>query len=147
MPALLIHRLKQRWQRWWAARHPLSDSHLMGQRNIYILPSHPGLAFCATLGLLLLAIAGLLVALLRFVFTGRKPVAFTAFTQFRQASQAFRRGGQPGFGGFAPRGEPSAGAATGVTDVVDVQAREVGTSPGAQQPNHVPLPLMHEPKS
>ncbi len=27
----------------------------MGQRNIYILPSRPGLAFCATLGLLLLA--------------------------------------------------------------------------------------------
>jgi uncharacterized protein (DUF58 family) len=33
----------------------LSDTHLMGQRNIYILPSRPGLAFCATLGLLLLA--------------------------------------------------------------------------------------------
>jgi len=43
------------WQRWWAARHPLSDTHLMGQRNIYILPSRPGLAFCATIGLLLLA--------------------------------------------------------------------------------------------
>ncbi|MCV2369154.1 DUF58 domain-containing protein [Roseateles oligotrophus] len=47
--------LKQSWQRWWSARHPLSDSHLMGQRNIYILPSRPGLAFCATLALLLLA--------------------------------------------------------------------------------------------
>ena len=108
-------------------------------------------ALLVMFGLLLLALAGLMVALLRFVFTGRKPVAFTAFTQFRQASQAFRRGGQPGFGGFAPRGEPGTGAAAGVTDVVDVQAREVGTSPGkpqgAQQPNHVPLPLMHEPKS
>ncbi|MBT9494038.1 MAG: DUF58 domain-containing protein [Paucibacter sp.] len=48
-------KLKQAWQRWWAARHPFSDTHLMGRRNIYILPSRPGLAFCATLGLLLLA--------------------------------------------------------------------------------------------
>ncbi len=47
--------MRQFWQRWWAARHPLSDTHLMGQRNIYILPSRPGLAFCATLCLLLLA--------------------------------------------------------------------------------------------
>ncbi|MDC8771179.1 DUF58 domain-containing protein [Roseateles albus] len=47
--------MRQLWQGWWAARHPLSDTHLMGQRNIYILPSRPGLAFCATLGLLLLA--------------------------------------------------------------------------------------------
>jgi uncharacterized protein (DUF58 family) len=50
-----VNWIKQAWQRWWAARHPLSDTHLMGQRNIYILPSRPGLAFCATLGLLLLA--------------------------------------------------------------------------------------------
>lgn len=47
--------LKQRAQAWWAARHPLSDTHLMGQRNIYILPSRAGIAFCATLLLLLLA--------------------------------------------------------------------------------------------
>ncbi|MCV2356290.1 DUF58 domain-containing protein [Paucibacter sp. B2R-40] len=47
--------LRQLWQHWWAARHPPLDTHLMGQRNIYILPSRPGLAFCATLGLLLLA--------------------------------------------------------------------------------------------
>ena len=102
------------------------------------------------LGLLAIAVAGLLVALLRFVFTGRKPVAFAAFTQFRQARQQFRRGGQPGFGGNAPKGEPGAGAAAGVADVVDVQAREVGAPsgmPGAQEPsNPAPLPLLHEPK-
>jgi len=85
------------------------------------------------LGLLFVAMAGLLFALQRFVVTGRKPVAFTAFTQFRQASQQFRRGGQPGGGmGQAAR----AGQASGVDgardvamDVVDVQAYEVGAKP------------------
>jgi uncharacterized protein (DUF58 family) len=47
--------LRRRWQAWWQARHPESDTHRMGQRNIYILPSRPGLFFCATLLVLLLA--------------------------------------------------------------------------------------------
>ena len=46
---------RQRWRQWWNARHPSRDTHAMGQNNIYILPSRPGLAFCATLLLLLLA--------------------------------------------------------------------------------------------
>lgn len=44
-----------RWQAWWAARHPPRDDQLLTQRNLYILPSRAGLAFCATLLLLLLA--------------------------------------------------------------------------------------------
>lgn len=47
--------LRTRWHRWWEARHPRRDTHLMGQNNIYIVPSRPGLFFCATLGVLLLA--------------------------------------------------------------------------------------------
>ncbi|QPF73354.1 DUF58 domain-containing protein [Roseateles sp. DAIF2] len=47
--------LRQRWRAWWQARHPESDTHRMVQRNIYILPSRPGLFFCATLAVLLLA--------------------------------------------------------------------------------------------
>ncbi len=46
---------RQRWDAWWLARHPRADTHAMGQRNIYILPSRPGLFFCATLAVLLLA--------------------------------------------------------------------------------------------
>jgi len=46
---------RQRWRAWWEARHPRRDTHEMGQRNIYIVPSRPGLAFCATLVVLLLA--------------------------------------------------------------------------------------------
>ncbi|MDN3920230.1 DUF58 domain-containing protein [Roseateles violae] len=46
---------RERWRAWWDARHPRRDTHLMGQNNVYILPSRPGLAFCLTLALLLLA--------------------------------------------------------------------------------------------
>lgn len=47
--------LKQTWQAWWLARHPRSDTTELTQRNVYILPSRPGLFFCATLALLLVA--------------------------------------------------------------------------------------------
>ena len=46
---------KARWQRWWTLRHPRADTHAMGQRNIYIVPSRPGLFFCLTVGVLLVA--------------------------------------------------------------------------------------------
>jgi uncharacterized protein (DUF58 family) len=46
---------RQHLQAWWAARHPRSDTHRMGQRNTYILPSTAGLAFGLTLAVLLLA--------------------------------------------------------------------------------------------
>ncbi len=46
---------KRRWQAWLTARHPRSDTHAMGQRNIYIVPSRPGLFFCVTVAVLLLA--------------------------------------------------------------------------------------------
>ncbi|RQO63511.1 DUF58 domain-containing protein [Paucibacter sp. KBW04] len=47
--------LRRRWQTWLAARHPLSDTTELVQRNIYIVPSRAGLAFCLTLVLLLIA--------------------------------------------------------------------------------------------
>jgi len=51
----MLNALRRRFQAWWSLRHTPSDTHLMVQRNIYILPSRPGLFFCATLLLLLLA--------------------------------------------------------------------------------------------
>ncbi|MEH0164622.1 DUF58 domain-containing protein [Paucibacter sp. JuS9] len=47
--------LRKRIDAWWAGRHQRRDTHVMGQNNIYIVPSRPGLFFCATLGLLLIA--------------------------------------------------------------------------------------------
>ena len=46
---------RRRWQKWLDARHPRSDVHAMGQHNIYIVPSRPGLFFCVTIGILLIA--------------------------------------------------------------------------------------------
>lgn len=51
----MLRVLRRRAQAWWSARHPASDTHAMGQRNVYILPTRPGLFFCATLTVLLLA--------------------------------------------------------------------------------------------
>ena len=47
--------LASRWQHWWSARHPRADTHRLTQRNLYILPTRPGLFFGATLAVLLLA--------------------------------------------------------------------------------------------
>ncbi|MDM4765669.1 DUF58 domain-containing protein [Pelomonas sp. SE-A7] len=51
----MLKYVRSRIDAWWAARHQRRDTHAMGQNNIYILPSRPGLAFCFTLGVLLLA--------------------------------------------------------------------------------------------
>lgn len=47
--------LRRRWRQWWQARLPRSDTLLLGQRNIYILPTPAGLTFAGTLIVLLLA--------------------------------------------------------------------------------------------
>lgn len=47
--------LRQRVRRWWLARSPRSDTQLLTQRNVYILPTRAGLMFAATLLVLLLA--------------------------------------------------------------------------------------------
>lgn len=46
---------RERWQRWWARRHPRSDNLQLTQRNVYILPTRPGAVFALTLLVLLLA--------------------------------------------------------------------------------------------
>lgn len=51
----MILSLRQRWQAWWQARQPPADTHQTTQRNVYIVPTWAGLAFCGTLGVLLLA--------------------------------------------------------------------------------------------
>ena len=42
-----------RWRAWWEARREPRESQTLTQRNIYIVPSRAGLAFCLTLVLLL----------------------------------------------------------------------------------------------
>lgn len=51
----MIQAARARWQRWWQGRQPVADTHATTQRNVYIVPTLAGLAFCGTLGVLLLA--------------------------------------------------------------------------------------------
>ena len=43
------------FRQWWQSRLPFSDTWLLGQRNIYILPTRAGFMFAATLLVMLLA--------------------------------------------------------------------------------------------
>jgi uncharacterized protein (DUF58 family) len=47
--------LQRRWQRWWHARHPRSDTLTLEQRNIYIVPTRAGAVFAITLLMMLVA--------------------------------------------------------------------------------------------
>jgi hypothetical protein len=63
--------------------------------------------------------AGLLVVIvmvLRFLVTGRKPAVVTTFTRFNQAAQQFRPGFNPGATGTVRQDH---------ADIVDVEAHEV----------------------
>ncbi len=51
-PAVAV---RSRFRRWWQARLPRSDTLVLGQRNVYILPTPAGLMFAATLLVLLVA--------------------------------------------------------------------------------------------
>ena len=48
-------RLRRRFQRWWQARLPLSDTLQLTQRNVYILPTSSGWMLALTLVVLLVA--------------------------------------------------------------------------------------------
>ena len=53
--ARLRGRLRRRVDAWWQSRSPRTDSLLLTQRNVYILPTRAGMMFCFTLGVLLIA--------------------------------------------------------------------------------------------
>ncbi len=46
---------RARFRQWWQSRLPLTDTWVLGQRNIYILPTRAGFTFGATLVVMLLA--------------------------------------------------------------------------------------------
>jgi uncharacterized protein (DUF58 family) len=69
----MIGVLRQRWQAWWQGRQPVADVHETTQRNVYIVPTWAGIAFCCTLGVLLLASINEQISLgyaLTFALTG-----------------------------------------------------------------------------
>ncbi|RTL47004.1 MAG: DUF58 domain-containing protein [Burkholderiales bacterium] len=69
----MIPAVRQRWQAWWQSRQPPADTHETTQRNVYIVPTWAGIAFCCTLGVLLLASINEQISLgyaLTFALTG-----------------------------------------------------------------------------
>src|SRR4051812_43254918 len=50
-----VSMVRGRFRQWWQARLPLSDTSTLTQRNVYILPTRPGLMLVATLLVLLIA--------------------------------------------------------------------------------------------
>ncbi|CAA9429423.1 MAG: FIG002343: hypothetical protein [uncultured Ramlibacter sp.] len=50
-----VNLARRRFRLWWQARLPLSDSMTLTQRNVYILPTRPGLMLAFTLLVLLVA--------------------------------------------------------------------------------------------
>jgi len=50
-----VRSLRQRLRGWWQARLPFTDTLALTQRNVYILPTAPGLMLAATLAVLLVA--------------------------------------------------------------------------------------------
>ena len=55
MSPLALFDLRAWFRRWWQSRLPLTDTWVLGQRNIYILPTRAGLTFALTLLVMLLA--------------------------------------------------------------------------------------------
>lgn len=77
------------------------------------------------LSVLCIALVLVLMVMIRFLLTGRKPTIFTTVTRFHQAAQQFRPGSWPGHG---------TAARPDTADVVDVQAHEVRDVLSAPRP-------------
>ena len=77
------------------------------------------------LSVLCIGLALVLVMVIRFLLTGRKPAIFTTVGRFNQAAQQFRPGNWPGHG---------TAARPDTADVVDVQAHEVRAVLSAPNP-------------
>ncbi len=77
------------------------------------------------LGVLCIGLLAVLLAVIRFLLTGRKPAVVTTFARFNQAARQFGQGGWP---------KQGAGSATDAADIVDVQAHEVRAPVGGALP-------------
>ena len=74
------------------------------------------------LAVLCVGLVIVVVMVLRFLLTGRKPAVVTTFSRFNQAAQQFRPGGRTG-------------ARPGDVDIVDVEAHEVRSVLNAPHPH------------
>jgi uncharacterized protein (DUF58 family) len=94
--------VRGRFRRWWQARLPRSDTQVLTQRNVYILPTPAGLMFAATLVVLLLASINYqlnLGYLLTFLLAGSGLVSMHVTHNTLRALTLRLRAPAPGFAG------------------------------------------------
>jgi uncharacterized protein (DUF58 family) len=97
--------LRQRFDAWWQARLPLTDTWQLGQRNIYIVPTVGGFSFAALLVLMLLASINYQLNLgyvLAFLLTGAAAVSMHITHGMLRGLTLRLKPGAPG-----PAGEPA----------------------------------------
>lgn len=100
--------LRARWRAWWDARHPRSDTLLLTQRNVYILPTRAGWAFALTLLVLLVASINYQLSLgylLTFLLAGSGLVSMHVTHATLRGLSLYLRPPQPVFAGDAARVE------------------------------------------
>jgi uncharacterized protein (DUF58 family) len=96
--------LRGRFRAWLQARLPLSDTQLLTQRNIYILPTRAGLAFAVTLVVMLLAAINYQLNLgfaLTFLLAGSAIVSMHMTHNTLRGLSLHLRPPRPGFAGEA----------------------------------------------
>jgi uncharacterized protein (DUF58 family) len=102
LPASAGLQLRHRWRAWWEARHGLSDTLALTQRNVYILPTPAGWMFAGTLMILLVASINYqlnLGYLLTFLLAGSGVVSMHITHNTLRGLQFHLRTGEPRFAG------------------------------------------------
>lgn len=97
-----MHAWRTRWQAWWLARHPRTDTLALTHRNLYILPTASGWLFALLLACLLLASINYqlnLGHLLTFALAGAGAVGLHATHATLRGLTLTAREGEPGFVG------------------------------------------------
>ncbi len=93
---------RRQFRRWWQSRLPLTDTWVLGQRNIYILPTRAGLAFAITLMVMLLAAINYQLSLgyaLTFLLAGAAGVSMHLTHGNLRGLTLHLKTPQPGFAG------------------------------------------------
>ncbi len=102
MISALLGHPRQRFRIWWQARHPRTDTWILTQRNVYILPTRSGFVFAAVLMVMLLAAINYQLNLgyvLTFLLAGAGFVSMHLTHNTLRGLTLHLRPPQPGFAG------------------------------------------------
>jgi len=105
----VIGAIRHRVRRWWVARHPRTDTWVLTQRNIYIVPTRAGFVFAAVLMVMLLAAINYQLNLgyvLTFLLAGAGFVSMHLTHNTLRGLTLHLRPPPAGFAGFAGQALP-----------------------------------------